>query len=106
MKLYTERQIPDDLAYVGARAHYINAEPIKEDIVQTGVNATVMMVDHLLEQQFESELVLKCRGTVPGEDSAGSFLRLLMDKERAGYLADYAQLRVSIPDDALLLLRK
>lgn len=119
MKLYTERQIPDDLAYVGARAHYILAEPVDtgknsipesvtgdvcpEDVKE---NAAVMKVDHLLEQQFESELVLKCRDVVPEEDGEGNFLRLLMDKAQARNLADHSQLKVSIPDDALLLLRK
>ena len=103
MKLYTERQIPDDLAYVGARAHYINAQPAEDPIPP---NAAVMTVDHMLEQQFESELVLRCREAVPGEDEVQGFLRLLMDKEQARYLADHAKLQVSIPDEALLLLRK
>lgn len=127
MKLYTERQIPDDLAYVGARAHYIHAEPAEESMHaeetagahpemaggkgtkgqgSVASNAAVMTVDHLLEQQFESELVLRCRESVQKEESEGNFLRLLMDKEQARYLADHRKLQVSIPDDALLLLRK
>ena len=89
-----EKEIPEDISFVGVRAHYIevssNLEPMK--------NSSVMQMDRLLEQQFESELVLKYN-----QDTMS--LRILMDKEKAEQLEKHAQVRVTIPEHALLLLR-
>ena len=64
---------------------------------QLGANDALMQVDHLLEQQFESELVLR-----PLEGDG--ILRVLMDKKRAEAFSREKMLRVHIPDHALLLL--
>lgn len=90
-----KKAIPEDLGYVGVRAHYIEVRPG----AQTGDNMAVMKVSHLLEQQFESELVLQC-----GEDGQEQ-IRILMDKEKAEQLAEYDQVTICIPEHALLLLR-
>lgn len=50
-----------------------------------------------LEQQFESELVLKY-------STETMSLRILMDKEKAEQFAQHEQLRITIPEHALLLL--
>lgn len=95
MRFVLEKEVPSDIAFVGVRAHYIEVlrEPIQEPNVGT------MQVDHLLEQQFESELVLKCNS------QNDTWMRLLMDKEKATALAKQQQLTIRIPEDALLLLR-
>ena len=70
-----EQRIPEDLAWVGIRAHYIEVDEGTEmDLPRDGEdrtagkenrtdkreNTAVLKVSHLLEQQFESELVLDC----------------------------------------------
>ena len=60
-------------------------------------NSSVMQTDRLLEQQFESELVLKYSIETMS-------LRILMDKEKAEQFAQHEQLRITIPEHALLLL--
>ena len=59
-----------------------------------------MKVEKLLEQQFESELVLQC--TENGKNQ----MRLLMDKKRAAAYAREEAIEIFIPDEALLLLTK
>ena len=109
MEFVCLRPIPQNLAYVGARAHDIEVsvpdpayetdetEDKKETACKAGKNQALMQVDHLLEQQFESELVLR-----PKEGDG--VLRVLMDKERAEALSREPSLRVHNPDHALLLL--
>lgn len=63
-------------------------------------NCAVMQVDHLMEQQFESELILNCG------DEGGTQMRLLMDKGRALELSEQEKLEIRIPEAALLLLRE
>ena len=104
-----EQVIPEDIAYVGIRAHAITTaenpeeesgcspEPATAD--RTIAGSTVLQVEHLMEQQFESELVLRAGGEEGGQ------LRLLMSKERAGKLAQNETLTVQIPESALMLLR-
>ena len=89
-----EKEIPEDITFVGVRAHYIEVSPKLEPTK----NSAIFQMDRLLEQQFESELVLKY-----SKDTAS--LRILMDKTRAEELAQHEQLQVAIPEDALLLLR-
>ena len=50
-----------------------------------------MTVDHLFEQQFESELVLH-----PGLEN-GKKMRLLMEKEKAEMLAKKKKIRIHFP---------
>lgn len=90
-----EKKIPEDLAFVGIRAHYVEVLPEH----QAGVNVSTMKVERLLEQQFESELILKCNS------DSGASMRLLMGKEKAEELAQKEQLTIRIPEHALLLLR-
>ena len=66
-------------------------------IWQKQKNSSVMQTDRLLEQQFESELVLKY-------STETMSLRILMDKEKAEQFAQHEQLRITIPEHALLLL--
>lgn len=89
-----EKEISEDISFVGVRAHYIEVSSDLESMK----NSSIMQVDRLLEQQFESELVLKYN-----QDT--SSLRILMDKEQAEQLAKHAQIRITIPEHALLLLR-
>ena len=59
MRFVTERDVPDDLAFVGARAHEIKAEYTEKRIpgrMLAEPNKSCMKVEKLLEQQFESEL--------------------------------------------------
>lgn len=93
-----EQEIPEDLAYVGVRAHYVEVDEACPD--EPMKNGAVMKVDHLMEQQFESELVLAC------SESSGAQMRLLMDKDRAQHLSECEKLYIRIPEHALLLLRK
>lgn len=90
-----EREIPEDLAFVGIRAHYVEVVAGR----QVGVNTSTMKVDRLLEQQFESELILLC------DSDNGAQMRLLMDKKKAAQLAENERLTIRIPEHALLLLR-
>ena len=89
-----KREIPEDITFVGVRAQYIevssDVEPMK--------NSSIMQMDRLLEQQFESELVLKYN-----QDTMS--LRILMDKEKAEQLAQHDQVRITVPEHALLLLK-
>ncbi len=105
----TEKKVREDLAYAGIRAHYIEVlegEDEKaflagQDADQSAmVNGAVMRVNHLMEQQFESELILDC------SSADGTQMRLLMDKKKAERLAGQEKLTIRIPSDALLLLRK
>lgn len=95
IRFVLEKDIPEDITYVGVRAHYIEVlpEPVQEPNVGT------LPVAHLLEQQFESELVLRCN---PENNIQ---MRLLMDKKKAAELAKKEQLTIRIPENALLLLR-
>ena len=94
--LELEGVIPDDLAFVGIRAHYI-VVPEEDDCAQK--NTLKVAVDHLFEQQFESELVIN------PNDQCNSKIRLLMDKKKAERLAAKGQICIRIPEEALLLLR-
>ena len=67
-----EKEIPEDISFVGVRAHYIE---VSADL-EPAKNSSIMQMDRLLEQQFESELVLKYN-----QDTMS--LRILMDKEQA-----------------------
>ena len=89
-----EKEIPEDISFVGVRAHYIE---VSADL-EPAKNSSIMQMDRLLEQQFESELVLKYN-----QDTMS--LRILMDKEQAEQLAAHEKLRVTIPEHALLLLK-
>ncbi|MCD8218261.1 MAG: ATP-binding cassette domain-containing protein [Clostridiales bacterium] len=128
MRFVLEREVPEDLAYVGARAHYIEvisdtsgtaipkvgptsvedednthnigSAPVKTRGDAIPANCAVMQVDHLMEQQFESELILNCG------DESGTQMRLLMDKGRALELSGQEKLEIRIPEAALLLLRE
>ncbi|MCD8148817.1 MAG: ATP-binding cassette domain-containing protein [Clostridiales bacterium] len=128
MHFVLKREVPEDLAFVGARAHYIevisdtgkaavpnagltstenenNTRNIGSAPAKTGgeavpANCAVMQVDHLMEQQFESELILNCG------DENGTQMRLLMDKGRALELSGQEKLKIRIPEAALLLLRE
>ncbi len=95
MRFVLEKKIPGDIAYAGVRAHYIEVLP---EFAQ-GANIGTMQVEHLLEQQFESELVLLC------DSEEHVQLRILMDKEKAAGLAKKERLTIRIPESALLLLR-
>ena len=98
MTFRIEKEIPGNLAFTGIRAHYIQVLP--EEVVAEGrPNCAVMTVSHLLEQQFESEIVLDCNGETKSQ------MRLLMDKEKAYELSRREKLAIRIPDEALLLLR-
>ncbi len=82
--------VPADISFVGVRAHDI--------LVGEAAGAGVSLpVHHLLEQQFESELILDCPG--------GGQLRVLLNKERAAALAQQGQVMVTIPASAILLLK-
>lgn len=152
MHFELQRKVPEDLAYVGARAHYIEVitedAAVRNDITPLGTNSeasgnivssaacsgtqnrdavaaettesspdsisaptingnytihpncAVMSVDHLMEQQFESELILNCG------DENGTQMRLLMAKKRALELSRQERLAIRIPEEALLLLRE
>ena len=95
MRFELEKEIQEDLAFVGIRAHYIEVldEPCE------GANIGTMAVSRLLEQQFESELILQC------DSESKAQMRLLMDKKKAAALAEKEQLTIRIPENALLLLR-
>lgn len=99
-----EKEIPENLAYVGIRAHYIDVldekEVPMEQKAESILNGSVMKVNHIMEQQFESELVLDC------DSPDGTQMRLLMDKQRADELVRKEKLTILIPEHALLLLRK
>ena len=115
-----KREIPRDLAFVGIRAHYIEvldddaqaawevgncsetqyAEKNEKNGGSRMENGAVLRVSHLMEQQFESELVLNCNS----ED--GTQIRLLLEKQKAELLSRRKTLAIRIPEDALLLLRK
>ncbi|MCD8301099.1 MAG: ATP-binding cassette domain-containing protein [Clostridiales bacterium] len=126
MYFLLDREVPEDLAYAGIRAHYIEVLPGEIDpgkttdidssgfVGRTNASASestaeiidkptpgcaVMEVSHLMEQQFESELILNC-----GSDGKTQ-MRLLMDKEKAFELSHNKQLAIRIPEEALLLLR-
>ena len=60
----------------------------------------MLKVSHLLEQQFESELVLDCTPEKTAQ------IRILMEKERAERLSRRESVAIRIPEDALLLLRE
>ena len=90
--------VREDLAFVGIRAHYIEI-PAKEDRIEEAKNIFTLHVDHLLEQQFESELVLA------GKNDSNSMIRLLMDKEKAERLSRQKTVLVRVPEEALLQLR-
>ena len=98
MVFVTKREIPENFAYIGARAHDIKISAAESMEILLGENEGVLRVDHLLEQQFESELVL-----CPAEGKKGQ-VRVLLDKQKAKELAEEAFVKVYIPDDALLLL--
>ncbi|MCU6763110.1 Sulfate/thiosulfate import ATP-binding protein CysA [uncultured Roseburia sp.] len=98
MVFVTKREIPENFAYIGARAHDIKISAAESMEILLGENEAVLKVDHLLEQQFESELVL-----CPAEGGKGQ-VRVLLDKQKAKELAEEAFVKVYIPDDALLLL--
>ncbi|MCD8364504.1 MAG: ATP-binding cassette domain-containing protein [Clostridiales bacterium] len=142
MRFVLNREVPEDLSYVGVRAHYIEVfptetadhihdiEPAPADsddntrdirsastvpdgnMRDTGsssaeignstlpANCAVMQVNHLMEQQFESELILNCG------DENGTQMRLLMDKAKALELSRQEELEIRVPEAALLLLRK
>ena len=108
MRLYTVREIKDNLAYVGIRAHYVEEEPVTDGNRAKGneCNYAILKVDHLFEQQFESELVFDCGADQEGRDESHGKLRILMDKQRGRELAAYPELLIHIPDEAVLLLRK
>ncbi len=100
-----EREVPEDISYTGVRAHYVEILPDGSvpDHFSDGERTpgcAVMRVSHLLEQQFESELVLEC-----GAESETQ-LRILMDKEKALEFSKREWLAIRIPEDALLLLRE
>ncbi len=110
LPLHISGDIPADLSWVGVRAHYIEAadEPAAAAVeaVPDGQNqgsgcavSAVLPVLRLLEQEFESELILGCG--VDGKQP----LRLLMDKTRAKELAGRRYVRISIPESAVMLLR-
>ena len=65
---------------MGVRAHYID---VSTDLAEAK-NSSVMQTDRLLEQQFESELVLKYSTEMMS-------LRILMDKEKAEQFAQHEQ---------------
>lgn len=96
VRFYCEVSIREDLAFVGIRAHYIE---ISSEAAEGSRNVVAMNVDHLFEQQFESELVLD-----PGVEN-GKKMRLLMEKEKAEMLARQKQIYIHVPGEALLLLR-
>ena len=124
-----KKEIPDDITHIGVRAHYIKAcdskEMLLDEIGQTTegnasdvqVPATIvqqmstnnvnylwntayMPAAHLLEQQFESELLLS-----PQSGNDVEKLRLLMPKETALRLFDQKDVYLHIPEEAILLLR-
>jgi molybdate transport system ATP-binding protein len=94
IRFVLEKEIPENITSVGVRAHYIEVIEKSSDEPNTGI----MWVDHLLEQQFESELILRC------DSERKTQLRLLMDKKKAAALAKKEQLTIRIPESALLLL--
>lgn len=96
IRFKTERGIPENLAYAGIRAHEI--EVLGQEERDREYGCARMHVVRLLEQQFESELILACG---PGESV---YMRLLMDKRKAEELAGLQYITIRIPDDALLML--
>ncbi|MCD7920878.1 MAG: ATP-binding cassette domain-containing protein [Clostridiales bacterium] len=99
MYFEVEREVPEWLEYVGSRAHYIETLPDEDISDEMPPNCAVMAVNHLMEQQFESELILDCGG------DGGAQMRLLMDKKKASELSQKECLAIRIPEEALLLLR-
>lgn len=98
-----DREIPEDLAFAGVRAHFIEVLDEKQCgglLQQPLQNSALMKVNHFMEQQFESELILDC------DSEDGTQMRLLMDKKRAEELSRKEKLLIRIPQEALLLLRK
>ncbi len=91
-----EREVPEDLAYVGVRAHYI--EVIPEELVQNP-NCALLPISHFMDQQFDSELILGC------PDGNGGQIRILLSKERVSELIAKERVAIRIPEEALLLLR-
>lgn len=95
MEFRLAQKVPEDLKYVGIRAHYV--EVMEE--ARNQPNYGTMKVDRLIEQQFESELILDCQDGTPAR------MRLLMDKKKAAELAAREYLHIHIPEHALMLLR-
>ena len=103
-----KQEIPEDIVYVGIRAHAIEVSedpeenplsPKPDAADDTPAGSASYAVEHLMEQQFESELVLRAGGEEGGQ------LRLLMSKARAAKLAENETITVQIPESALMLLR-
>ena len=97
MTFHIEKKIPENLAYTGIRAHYIQVLP-ENTVPEREPNCAVMAVSHLMEQQFESEIILDCKGETKCQ------MRLLMDKKTAYELSRREKLAIRIPEEALLLL--
>ena len=96
------------LFHVGIRAHYGRRAENRWKLCAKGneCNYAILKVDHLFEQQFESELVFDCGADQEGRDESHGKLRILMDKQRGRELRRLSELLIHIPDEAVLLLRK
>jgi molybdate transport system ATP-binding protein len=108
MRLSFSKPVPADITHVGIRAHYIKAVPSAEsaeahrsDALPS--NTAVFEFVRIYEQQFESELILRGETAPTGERR---MLRLLLRKEQAEQLSDYAYIQVSFRESDILLLKE
>jgi molybdate transport system ATP-binding protein len=94
--LKTERKIPDDLQYIGVRAHYFipSVNPSQENIVKG-------RIEHVTESPFSMIVMVQCEGA----QSTNSSIRWELDKKSYQELDQNSEaiLLEILPKDILLL---
>ena len=96
-ELKSARPVPDDLKYVGFRAHFF--EPMESANVQ---NAMECRVTRVIEDMFSTIVITK---VINGSDEDWANLRYELDKDKWDKLGNPEILFLRMPEDQLILMR-
>ncbi len=95
-KLASSKPVPDDLKYVGFRAHFF--EPTQTP----GPNVLECRVTRVIEDMFSIIVIARAKG---GSDGDWANLRYELDKEKWSQLGNSKTLLLRMPEDQLILMR-
>ena len=95
MNLHCERPLPEDLAYVGIRAHYVTLAQGE------GENRLLCPVERVVEELFSTVVMLNTGGTHPDY----AHLRIECSKQAWAEYREKEKVWVELPQDAIFLLK-
>ena len=97
-ELRTDRDVPEDIGYIGVRAHFV-----RPSVSEEGANVIPCRVTRITEELFSAAVML--RPVDAKGDGDYSCLRMELGKEEWASLAGRDSLRVRIDEKDILLLK-